>query len=150
MLGRIVQKCDMHFGLVSSFKRLRNKMKDDINFLLVLQLIDNKMWIKLLDWVGQACAKRNQNYSSLLISFLFCESKTKITERHYYVVHWKSNCDRTTGHRTMELYCFWSWFLQPSLVWLRITLIYCWNAWQLLLEDQGGSSRMRKTARNYG
>jgi hypothetical protein len=49
MLGRILQKCALHFGLVSSFKRLRNKMKDDINFLLVLGLIDNKMWIKLLD-----------------------------------------------------------------------------------------------------
>jgi hypothetical protein len=108
---------------------LRNKMKDDINFLLVLGLIDNKMWIKLLDWAHQACAKRNQNYASLLISFLFCDSKTKITdllkkcdnltkatqlwratfcrdnlaqathnykeqhslERHYYVVHRKSN-----------------------------------------------------------
>jgi c-di-GMP-related signal transduction protein len=79
MLGRIVQKHDVHFGLVSSLKRLRNKMKDDVNFLLVLRLIDNKMWIKLLDWAGQACAKRNQNYASISISFLFCDSKTKIT-----------------------------------------------------------------------
>jgi len=54
------------------------------------------------------------------------------------------------GHRTMELCCFWSWFLWPSLGWLRINLIYCRNAWRLLLEDQGGSSRVRKTARNCG
>ncbi len=30
------------------------------------------------------------------------------------------------------------------------TLIYCRKAWRLLLEDQGGSSRVRKTTRNYG
>ncbi len=59
-------------------------------------------------------------------------------------------CDRTAGHRTMELCCFWSWFLRPSLVWLCITLIYCRDAWRLLLEDQGGSLRVKKTARNCG
>jgi hypothetical protein len=41
-------------------------------------------------------------------------------------------------------------FLRPSLVWLRITLIYCRDAWRLRPEDQGGSSRVRKTARNHG
>jgi hypothetical protein len=50
----------------------------------------------------------------------------------------------------MEVCCFWSWFLRPSLVWLRITLIYCRDAWRLRLEDQRGSSHVRKTAWNYG
>jgi hypothetical protein len=41
-------------------------------------------------------------------------------------------------------------FLQPSLVWLRITFHYCYNAWRLLWFDHGSSPHLRKTTQNYG
>jgi hypothetical protein len=41
-------------------------------------------------------------------------------------------------------------FATISGFWLRITLIYCRDAWRLFLEDPGGSSCVRKTTQNYG
>ncbi len=41
-------------------------------------------------------------------------------------------------------------FLQPSMVWLRITSHYYNHAWRLLWVDHGGSPHMRKATYNYG